>query len=87
MASSVQYETFIDIQNDPYLWDKMSWCFFPGVQVFKLTKTVDSVQYQVKQYLNKVTKEQGWLTDYSMRHNFSSPFRVEEGLEEFSQHV
>lgn len=87
MASSVQYQTFIDIQNDPYLWDKMSWCFFPGVQVFKLTHSLDNVQYQVKEYLKKVTLDQGWLTEFSIRHNFSSPYRVQEGMEEFSQHM
>ena len=87
MASSAQFQTFIDIQNDPYLWDKMSWCFFPGVQVFKLTHNLDNVQYQVKEYLKKVTLDQGWLTDFNIRHNFSSPYRVQEGMDEFSQHI
>ena len=87
LASSAQYQTFIDVQNDPYLWDKMSWCFFPGVQVFKLTHNLDNVQYQVQEYIKKVTKDQGWLTDFNVRHNFSSPFRVQEGMEEFSQHI
>ena len=87
MASSVQFQTFIDVQSDPYLWDKMSWCFFPGVQAFKLTRSLDSIEHQVKQYLKKVRSDQGWLTDFSVTHNFSSPFRVEEGMEEFTQHL
>ena len=87
LASSVQFQTFIDVQNDPYLWEKMSWCFFPGVQAFKLTRSLDSIEHQVKQYLKKVRSDQGWLTDFSVTHNFSSPFRVEEGMEEFTQHL
>ena len=70
MASSAQYQTFIDVQNDPYLWDKMSWCFFSGVQVFKLTHSLDNIEYQVKEYLKKVMKDQGWLTVLNRRQDF-----------------
>ena len=34
------------------------------------------------QYLQKYSAQEGWLTEYNMRHNYSSPFRVNEGLDE-----
>ena len=28
----------MDFDNDPYLFDKMSWCYFPGHTVYKMTR-------------------------------------------------
>lgn len=78
-------QTFVDLTNDPYLWEKMGWCFFPGAQIFKLTKTLESVQIEVGNFLSKVQVEQGWLTDYSIRHNYTSPMRIDELMEEYQR--
>lgn len=84
-GSSRLYDEFVNLETDPQLWEKMSWCFFPGAAVFKLTHTLNSVQNEVEEYLDKVTNQQGWLSDYNVRHNYSSPFRVSEGLDEFGR--
>ena len=45
------YQLFIDLEADPYLWDKMSWCFFPGSQMIKLTRNLENVQVEVRDLL------------------------------------
>ena len=83
--SSHLYETFIDLEVDPYLWDKMAWCFFPGSQLFKMTRNLENVQTEVEKFLSKAQVEQGWLTEYNFRRNYSSPMRIDEGLEDFQR--
>ena len=41
------YESFIDLETDPNLWDKMAWCFFPGSQMFKLARNLEGVQVRI----------------------------------------
>lgn len=79
------YEDFIDLESDPLLHEKMSWCFFKGAPIFKLTHNLATVQNEVSQYLQKYSAQEGWLTEYNMRHNYSSPFRVNEGLDEHAR--
>ena len=74
-VESRQYEDFIDLDSDPLLHEKMSWCFFKGAPIFKLTHNLATVQNEVSQYLQKYSAQEGWLTEYNMRHNYSSPFR------------
>lgn len=33
---------------------------------------------KIDDYVTQTTKHKGWLTDYSVRHNFSSPARISE---------
>ena len=87
LASSEKFKTFINLEEDPYLWQKLSWCFFPGTRAFQMTQQLDYVSSDVNTYLEKATKEQGWLTDFSINRNYTSPFRVNEGTDELSQHV
>lgn len=79
------YDDFIDLESDPTLHEKMSWCFFPGSAIFKMIHNLASVQGEVQEYLTKYNTGEGWLTAYNFRHNFSSPFRVNEGLEEYNR--
>jgi hexosaminidase len=60
----------------------MAWCFFPGSQLFKLTRNLENVQTEVGTFLAKAKVDQGWLTDYNIRRNYTSPMRVEEGMED-----
>ena len=69
------YDEFIDLENDPTLHEKMSWCFYPGSTVFKMIHNLATVQQEVQEYLNKYNTQEGWLTEYNFRHNYSSPFR------------
>ncbi|XP_069990222.1 hexosaminidase D isoform X1 [Penaeus vannamei] len=82
-----KYQSWLNLDADPYLWDKFSWCFFPGAQVFKVTARLDATKRDVDAYIERVTKSRGWITDYNRRHNFSSPMRVDEDLEELPARV
>ena len=75
---SGKYNSFVDLENDNFLWDKLSWCFFPGTNFFKVTKNLVSTEVEVRDFLHKVEKKKGWLTEYNRRHNMSSPFRIDE---------
>ena len=68
----------IDLDTDNFLWDKMSWCFFPGANFFKVTKQLVRLEVDVEEFFKKVQKKKGWLTEYNIRHNMSSPFRIDE---------
>jgi hypothetical protein len=48
-ADNHLYDTFVNLETDPFLWDKMAWCFFPGSQLFKLTRNLENVQGSILQ--------------------------------------
>ena len=75
---SSRYGNYIDLENDNFLWDKLSWCYFPGANFFKVTKNLVTTEIEVDDFLKKVEKKKGWLTEYNRRHNMSSPFRIDE---------
>jgi hexosaminidase len=77
--------TFVDLDTDNFLWDKMSWCFFPGSNFFKVTKLLVRLENDVEDFFKKVQRKKGWLTDYNIRHNMSSPFRIDELMEDWSR--
>lgn len=69
---------FINLDADPYLWDKLGRCMFPGSAFFRLTYRLHTMENEVEEYLKLTKKEKGWLTDYNVRHNYSLPLRVDE---------
>ena len=82
---SGDHHTFIDLHTDNFLFDKMSWCFFPGVAFFKVTKQLMNLEVDVEEFFKKVQIKKGWLTEYNLRHNMSSPFRIDELMEDWSR--
>ena len=78
VQQSGRYSSSIDLENDNFLWDKLSWCYFPGTNFFKVTKNLVTAEVEVGDFLRKVEKKKGWLTEYNRRHNMSSPFRIDE---------
>jgi len=77
----------LDLDTDNFLWDKMSWCFFPGANFFKVTRQLVRLEVDVEEFFKKVQKKKGWLTEYNIRHNMSSPFRIDELLEDWSRNM
>jgi len=71
-------EAIVNLNSDPYLWDKFGRCFFPGAQFFKLTYRLHAAEVEVKEFIESVMKSKGWMTDYNIRRKFSSPLRVDE---------
>ena len=43
LAASNNFRTFINLEEDPYLWHKLTWCYFPGSKAFQLTSQVPIV--------------------------------------------
>merc|ERR1719187_1166057 len=52
----------------------------------KCWKSLDTTQRDVEEYMDKVELKKGWLTKYNRRHNFSSPFRLDGVLEDWSRY-
>lgn len=77
-------KSIVDLENDPYLWRLGNPCSFPGSAVFRLTQYRHEVIKKVKEYLYDVTIHKAWLTEFNIRHNISSPMRIDEGLAEYS---
>ena len=75
---SFKYNSFVDLESDNFLWEKLNWCFFPGANFFKMTKTLVHNEKDVAEFLDKLDTKKGWLTPYNLRHNLTSPFRIDE---------
>lgn len=86
LECSARIHYHLDLEHDPYLWRALSVCFFPGSPVFRLTLRHNDVTKSLDKFISDTTKHKGWLTEYNVRHNFSSPMRVNELLREFSYH-
>ena len=69
----------VDFTNDPHLFNHCANCQFPGSKVFRMVEQHTEIIKRVNNYIYDVTIHKAWLTDYNIRHNFSSPYRVDEG--------
>ena len=73
-----------DLENDQFLWQRASNCFFPGSAVFHMTQHLSEAVKRVNDYVYDVTVHKAWMTDYNVRHNISNPFRIDEALQDHS---
>lgn len=55
-----------------------------GVTVFRLTQQLSDLIKRTDDYIYDVNIHKAWQTDYSFRRNYSNPFRIDEGLNEYS---
>lgn len=69
---------FLRLDSDPYLWDKMRRCMFPGSPFFRLTYLLHAAKVEAEDYIMTTRKRKGWLTEYNARRNYSLPLRVDE---------
>ncbi|KAJ8986020.1 hypothetical protein NQ317_013904 [Molorchus minor] len=69
---------FISLDIDPFLWDKLSRCMFPGNAFFRLTNRLHNLELETREYLDITKHQKGWMTAYNVRYNYSLPLRVEE---------
>ncbi|KAH8326493.1 hypothetical protein KR067_009046, partial [Drosophila pandora] len=53
-------------------------CSYPGHLVFKYAHRLFEKLAESKLYLQQTKEQSAWLSDYNVRHNFSSPLRVRE---------
>lgn len=68
---------WLNLNNDPEL-HSFTKCMFPGSQTLRYVLRVFGVHTEVRQYLENVNFKRGWITAYQIKHNFSSPIRIEE---------
>lgn len=69
---------FLNLDSDPFLWEKLSKCIFPGSPVFRLMYRLHNTEMEAREYLDLTKRQKGWLTGYNIRHNYSLPLRVDE---------
>lgn len=74
----------LDLEHDPNMWRALGVCFFPGSAIFRLTLRHYDVSKSLDKYIFDITTHKGWMTEYNVNHNFSSPLRVNEMLRDFS---
>ncbi|XP_017775261.1 PREDICTED: hexosaminidase D-like [Nicrophorus vespilloides] len=73
-----RHSPFINLLGDPFLWDKLGRCMFPGSPFFRLIYRLNTVELEAQDYLRTTTRNKGWLTEYNLRRNYSLPLRIEE---------
>jgi hexosaminidase len=76
--NSGRNQPFINLDADPYLWDKLGRCMFPGSPFFRLTYRLHTMENEVEEFIKSTKRSKGWMTDYNVRHNYSLPLRVDE---------
>ncbi|VEN38850.1 unnamed protein product [Callosobruchus maculatus] len=69
---------FINLDSDPFMWEKLSRCIFPGNTVFRLMNRLHNMETESREFLDLVHRQKGWMTSYNVRHNYSLPLRVDE---------
>ncbi|KAL1130288.1 hypothetical protein AAG570_013226 [Ranatra chinensis] len=74
--------TYFNLNTDPFLWDSYSRCVFPGHAFFKLTYRLSTAEKEAEDLIQSIRKTKGWMTQYNVRHNFSTPLRVDELMQE-----
>jgi hexosaminidase len=78
---SSERHPWLELQKDPTL-SSFTRCMFPGSPVFRFIQRLSSTSVEAKEFIDNVKLKRGWLSDYNIRHNFSSATRVDELLEE-----
>lgn len=73
----------LDLEHDPNMWRALGVCFFPGSALFRLTLRQYDVAKSLDKYIYDINTHKGWMTEYNVNHNFSSPLRVNEMLRDF----
>lgn len=74
--------TTFNLFSDPFLWDAYARCSFPGHAFFKLTYRFSIARKEAVELIDVVRNKKGWMTPYNVRHNFSTPLRVEELMQD-----
>lgn len=77
---------WITLPDDPDL-SIFSKCMFPGSESLRLVTRLESSIAESREYLDNIRYKRGWLSANNIRHNFSSPIRVEELTFDIGHHL
>ncbi|XP_055606954.1 hexosaminidase D-like [Uranotaenia lowii] len=72
---------WIELHKDSIL-STFSRCMFPGSVIYRFMLRLMTLINEAKEYIDDVKQKRGWLTDYNVRHNFTSGTRVDDLLGE-----
>ncbi|XP_055387609.1 hexosaminidase D [Condylostylus longicornis] len=53
-------------------------CSYPGSSTYKFMLRLSEKLTEIDAYLQHVRRKSAWMSEYNIRHNFSSPLRVQE---------
>ncbi|XP_073826444.1 hexosaminidase D-like isoform X3 [Musca autumnalis] len=69
---------WLDLQPNSHHNQLFSTCVYLGHQFYKYSLRLYGLLSEIQMYLNQVQEHSAWMSDYNVRHNFSSPIRVHE---------
>lgn len=72
---------WVELHKDSAL-SMFSRCMFPGSVIYRFMLRLMTLITEAKEYIDEVKNRRGWLTEYNIRHNFSSGTRVDDLLGE-----
>ncbi|XP_065352619.1 hexosaminidase D-like isoform X2 [Cloeon dipterum] len=75
----------VSLDRDAFLWERFSSCAFPGAAVFRVMSRLENLERDTEEFLLLVRKKKAWLTDYNVRHNFTTPLRLNELMQDHSR--
>ena len=59
--------------------------FCPEIQlIIALNRSLIATEREVAEFVKKVKRDKAWMTDFNVERNYSSPFRVEELMEDWA---
>ncbi|CAM1307053.1 hex-4 (predicted) [Pycnogonum litorale] len=68
----------VTLINNPSMSYIKGRCFFPGHEVFAAIYETVATKYEIDAYVDNIRTKSGWMSDYNVKHGYSSPSRVEE---------
>ncbi|XP_054739999.1 hexosaminidase D [Anastrepha obliqua] len=69
---------WIELHPNSHHSQLFSSCTYPGSMVYKFALRLFDKLVELQNYLLHVQDHSAWMSDYNVRHNFSSPLRVRE---------
>ncbi|XP_067010498.2 hexosaminidase D [Anabrus simplex] len=66
-----------ELANDPYQWH-LSTCGFPGSNLYEAIGAYLLLKSRVDSLYTDLMENHGWVSEYNVNNNYSSPFRVLE---------
>uniref|UniRef100_A0A182NCW9 Uncharacterized protein n=1 Tax=Anopheles dirus TaxID=7168 RepID=A0A182NCW9_9DIPT len=76
-----EHHAWLELHKDS-LMVTFSRCMFPGSMIYRFMLRLVTLKTETEEYTDAIRQRRGWLTDYNIRHNFSSAARVDDLLGE-----
>ncbi|CAD6991733.1 unnamed protein product [Ceratitis capitata] len=71
-------QPWIELHPNSHHSQLFSSCTYPGSMIYKFALRLFDKLTELQNYLVHVRDRSAWMSDYNVRHNFSSPLRVHE---------